>query len=247
MQDYRRSLDRCTASRTRADRPRTFSLCGNDWDLLDDVFAPVDSPSTRIALEFLGLDPASGARASGSFLEIGCGAGVIAVSAALAGHTVSAADINPAAVRNTMLNATRHRQASRLRVLHSDLFTAFHTDDRFDTVFWSSNYVLAPEDFRYRAVTESSYVDPGYATHRRYLIEAPLRVGAAGRALLHFSSRGSLTELCAIAQECGRELTIRRFSSVREGDDVVDHMLLEVGVCGREGATGPVAPAGLSA
>jgi release factor glutamine methyltransferase len=241
IENYERSLARCTASRSRADRPRTFALADREWDLLGDVFAPIDSPSTRIGLEFLGLNRAGAERPpTGTFLEIGSGAGVIAVCAALAGCTVTAADINEAAVLNTRLNARRHGRQNHLRSVHSDLFTALPESDRFDTVFWSSNYVLAPEGFNYRSVAERAYVDPGYAAHRRYLAEAPLRTTSTGRALLHFSSRGSLTELCGIADECGRELVIREFRAVLEGEDVVDHLLLEIRVRADEPAAAPV-------
>lgn len=54
-QSYERSLARCAESRTRADRPRVFSMRGYEWDLLDEVFAPIHSPSTETALDFLGL------------------------------------------------------------------------------------------------------------------------------------------------------------------------------------------------
>lgn len=265
VQDYRRSLARCTASQSRANRPDRVRLGGWEWVLLDGVFSPADSPSSAIGLAFLGLglgtmpgdampsgmtpgdtqdalpdapadapagtaagDGVTGDAPSGSFLEVGSGTGVIAVRAALAGCTVTAVDINPDAVRNTATNAALHGRSDQVRTLHSDLFSALGAEERFDTVFWSSNYVLAPGGFRYRSISERAYVDPGYAAHRRYLAEAPERVRPGGRALLHFSSRGNLTELCRIAAECGRSLTIRRFHPVREGADLVDHMLLEI-------------------
>lgn len=211
--------------------------------MFDGVFSPADSPSSAIGLAFLGLgampDAPAGAASepsgavagkppTSSFLEVGSGTGVIAVRAALAGCTVTAVDINPEAVRNTAANAALHHRSHQVRALHSDLFSALGAGERFDTVFWSSNYVLAPDGFRYRSISERAYVDPGYAAHRRYLAEAPDRVRPGGRALLHFSSRGNLAELCRIAEECGRSLTIRRFHPVREGADLVDHMLLEI-------------------
>lgn len=253
VQDYRRSLARCTASQSRANRPNRIRLGGREWALLDGVFSPADSPSSAIGLAFLGLgtmpgdarpggtqdalpdapagtagDGVTGDAPSGSFLEVGSGTGVIAVQAALAGCTVTAVDINPEAVRNTATNAALHGRHGQVRALHSDLFSALGPEERFDTVFWSSNYVLAPGGFRYRSISERAYVDPGYAAHRRYLAEAPERVRPGGRALLHFSSRGNLTELRRIAAELGRSLTVRRFHPVLEGADLVDHMLLEI-------------------
>ncbi|MEV5433843.1 methyltransferase [Streptomyces sp. NPDC052701] len=229
LRSYERSLNRSRQSRSRSDRPKEFRFADRDWTLLDEVFAPLYSPSTEVALGFLGLADAPAGGQSGSFLEIGCGSGVIAVLSALAGRTrVVAADINPRAVENTAVNADRH--GVRLRAVHSDLFSGVG-DERFDTIFWSSNYVLAPEDYLYRSLHEYAYVDPGYRAHRRYLTQAPDRLAPGGAALLHFSGRGDIEELHRIAGACGRELRTVRRTTVLEGeygDDLVEHLLLQI-------------------
>ncbi|WP_412077736.1 methyltransferase domain-containing protein [Streptomyces xanthophaeus] len=219
-------------SLTRDDRPKVFSMCGREWDLLDEVFAPVFSPSTGIALEFLDLDGWPAPPRGGSFLEIGCGAGVTAVMAALAGHErVVASDISPRAVENAAVNAERHGVNARMSAVHSDLFSGLVESERFDTIFWSSNYVLAPESYEYKSVHERAYVDAGYRAHRRYMEQVLRWLTPNGSALLHFSDRGDVPALHRIAQECGRELRTLRTHRVREGeygDDVVEHMLLEI-------------------
>lgn len=234
VQSFERSIHRSRMSLTRPDRPKTFTMCGREWDLLDQVFAPVFSPSTGVALEFLGLDEASARPTEGrsSFLEVGCGTGVIAVMAALAGYEhVVAADISPHAVENAAVNAERHGVGDRLSAVHSDLFSGLTEDQRFDTVFWSSNYVLAPESYEYKSVHERAYVDTGYRAHRRYLEQAPGWLAPGGAVLLHFSDRGDPAALHRIAEECGRELRVLRSVRVREGEygeDMVEHMLVQV-------------------
>ncbi|MGW0565014.1 methyltransferase domain-containing protein [Streptomyces sp. NPDC003016] len=228
VQSYLKSLERSKLSMTNPDRPRVFSLSGREWDLLDEVFAPVYSPSTSISLEFLGLtDPNPGAAPS-SFLEIGCGSGVISVQAALSHCTTVATDINHHAVENTRMNAERHGVTHRLKALHSDLFDALDPDTRFDRIFWSSNYVLAPPDYSYGSVHERAYMDAGYRTHRRYLEQAVHHLTDTGSALLHFCERGNAAELAGIAEECGRELRVLRRRTVLEGTDPIEHLLLEV-------------------
>ncbi|WP_149184538.1 class I SAM-dependent methyltransferase [Streptomyces sp. TRM49041] len=232
IQSFERSLRRSRESLTREDRPSTFTLCGREWDLLNEVFAPVYSPSTEIALRFLGLDDTVPAPGAGSFLEVGCGTGVIAVMAALAGHErVVASDISPRAVENAAVNAERHGVTDRLRPLHSDLFSGLDEGDRFHTVFWSSNYVMGPAEYMYESVHERAYVDVGYRAHRGYLDQAPRWIAPGGSALLHFSDRGDLAALHRMAEECGRELRTLRTARVHEGvygDDIVTHMLLEI-------------------
>ncbi|MFE3742852.1 methyltransferase domain-containing protein [Streptomyces sp. NPDC059134] len=196
--------------------------------MLDEVFAPVYSPSTGIALDLLGLTESNPEAAPSSFLEIGCGSGVISVQAALSNCTTVAMDINRNAVENTRMNAERHGVTDRLTVLHSDLFDALAPEARFDRIFWSSNYVLAPPDYSYGSVHERAYMDAGYRTHRRYLEQAVNHLTGTGSALLHFCERGDAAELARIAEQCGRELRVLRRRTVLEGSDLIEHSLLEV-------------------
>ncbi|MFF3754875.1 50S ribosomal protein L11 methyltransferase [Streptomyces sp. NPDC002018] len=228
---YTSSLARSRASQTSADRPDVFTLAGREWDLLDGVFAPVHSPTTGVALELLGLsgtgEPAF--RRDGTFLEIGSGTGVVAVSAALAGCTrVVATDITAQAVRNTARNALRHGVADRLTSLRGDLFEPVGEGARFDTVYWHSNYVLAPSEYEYQADHERAYVDPGYRAHRRYLAQAPGLLTEGGTALLQFSERGDLGLLRRIAEECGRTLRPVRRGHLAERDETVELVLYEI-------------------
>ncbi|MFJ6937510.1 50S ribosomal protein L11 methyltransferase [Streptomyces sp. NPDC101132] len=231
ISDYRRSLERSRLSRASGDRPGTFDLRGREWDLLPDVFAPSHSRSTDVAMKLLGFDDDLEVPRAGSFLEIGSGTGVIAVSAALAGcERVVGSDISPQAVRNTALNAERHGVSDRLRAVQGDLFEGLTPGERFSTVYWHSNFVLAPADYTYRHVHERAYVDPGYAAHLRYLREAPLWTEPGGSALLHFSDRGDVPGLWNMADSCGRELRVLRSRRIKEGAETVEHMLFEITV-----------------
>ncbi|MFC0847798.1 50S ribosomal protein L11 methyltransferase [Streptomyces noboritoensis] len=229
IKNYLRSLERSRAALLRADRPRTFALAGHEWDLLDGVFAPPFSASTGVAMELLGLAGPRRQPWHGSLLEVGCGTGVIAVGAALAGaHLVTALDINEQAVRNTELNALRHGVADRLTAVHSDLFDALGPDGRYDTVYWHSNFVLAPPTYRHETDHEQAYVDPGYRAHRRYLAAAPAFATPGGRVLLHFSDRGDIDALHRIAAEYGRDLRILDSRRIDEGEDTVEHILYAI-------------------
>ncbi|WP_245936155.1 50S ribosomal protein L11 methyltransferase [Streptomyces cahuitamycinicus] len=206
-------------------------MASREWDLLDGVFAPPFSATTHVAMEILGLlgDGEPRYRRHGSFLEVGSGTGVIAVSAALAGcERVVATDISVAAVQNTGINAERHRVTDRVRALHSDLFSALDPDERFDTIYWHSNFVLAPDRYRYQSVHEAAYVDPGYQAHGRYLVEAPLRLTEGGRALLQFSDRGDLGRLHELAASHDRKLNVLCRHTFSEGPETIEHILYEI-------------------
>ncbi len=88
-------------------------------------------PGTRQLLEALG-EP--GWLAGRKVLDLGCGYGLLALVAALAGALVSALDDDLAAVRSAEANARRLALSDRIRVLHSDLDAGLERADRFDTV-----------------------------------------------------------------------------------------------------------------
>ncbi len=69
-------------------------------------------------------------------LEVGCGSGFISLVAAAKGASVTAFDINEAAVTATKKNAERNALSDRITVLQSDLFEQFTQSSRlFDYIF----------------------------------------------------------------------------------------------------------------
>jgi 16S rRNA (guanine1207-N2)-methyltransferase len=65
-------------------------------------------------------------------LDIGCGYGLLSLKAALADAAVTALDDDLLAVRSTHLNAEHY--GLDIRVLHSDVNSELHDDERFDAV-----------------------------------------------------------------------------------------------------------------
>lgn len=212
------------------DRPDTFSLLGREWDLLPGVFGPNYTPATEILTGW--LDYPTG----GSFLEIGCGAGVTAVCAALAGCRVTALDISAAAVENTRRNAARHGVADRVRVEYSDLFAALGPGERYDLVYWQSNFIEAPQGFANDTDLHHSFFDPGYAAHQRFVREVPAHVAPGGRVLLGFNIFGNRPLLDRHCAEAGMAVSLenaehRTVRAVVDGVEVtreVTFQLLEL-------------------
>src|SRR5689334_1627609 len=68
------------------------------------------------------------------FLDMGTGSGFIVLQAARAGATVTAVDINPAAVDAARLNAARNNIS--ISAAYSDLFSAL-PGCRYDVVAWN--------------------------------------------------------------------------------------------------------------
>jgi release factor glutamine methyltransferase len=203
-------------------RPAEFTLLGRDWELMEGVFAPIYTPVTELFTTWIPYP------SGGTFLEMGCGAGVTAVVAAQSGcPRVTALDISAAAVANTRRNAARHGVGDRLRVLRSDMFDALGTEERFDMIFWNSNFVEAPEGFVNETELHHSLFDPQYQAHRRFLEQAPRHLTEDGRLLLGFSDLGSSALLRSMCDEARLSLTLLR-SEKRALEETIEFQLLEL-------------------
>lgn len=203
-------------------QPTTFALLGREWTLLPRVFSPMHTPVTELFTSWLPYP------VGGSFLEVGSGTGVTAVTAALAGcRRVTAVDISAAAVENTRLNVARHRVAGTVRVVRSDLFDALQPDDRFDLVFWNSNFVEPPAGHANEGGFDHAFFDPGYRTHERFLREAPRYLAASGRLLLGFSDLGNWPLLEELAAASGFELAVVR-AETRPTEIQIEFQLVEL-------------------
>lgn len=77
-------------------------------------------------------------RPPGRLLELGTGAGLVAVAAARAGHRVTATDVNPAALRLARANAQKNNV--RLTLLRADLARGLRLD-RFDLIAFNPPYL----------------------------------------------------------------------------------------------------------
>ncbi|MFW6725139.1 methyltransferase [Streptomyces sp. MAR4 CNY-716] len=204
-------------------RPAEFTLFDREWELLDGVFSPTYTPVTSLFTSWLPFPD------GGSFLEIGSGTGVTAVVAAQE-HcgAVTALDLSAAAVENTRRNVVRHGVEDRVRVLQSDLFAALGADERFDLIYWNSNFAEPPEGFVNETDLHHAFFDPGYDAHRRFLRQAPDRLTPGGRALLGFSSIGNVRLLRQLATEAGGELTLLRSQSRDLGTVVIEFQMWEL-------------------
>lgn len=97
-------------------KPRRFSYDGVSVLVHPDVFPPYFTFSTKILLNFLKEIDLKGK----TFLELGCGSGIISLYAAKNGAQVTATDINNTALEH--LKKAAKTNALRLEILNSDLF-----------------------------------------------------------------------------------------------------------------------------
>ncbi|ROP42177.1 methyltransferase [Saccharothrix texasensis] len=185
----------------------TKQLMGLDWTVLPEVWPP--DPATEVFTSALPFGPGT------RFLEIGCGAGVTSVMAARNGcERVVAADINPAAVANTELNAETHGVGDRVEALTSDLFHEFAPTDVFDLIVSNPPLVRAREDRAYDRPIERSVFDPGYGIHQRFFDEVKPHLAEDGRIFMNTSdTMGDPKSIVALAVRMG--FAVRKHHSNR--------------------------------
>lgn len=97
-------------------KPRKYRYKDIDGIVLPDVFHPQLTLSTNILLNYLWNKNL----VKKSFLELGCGTGLITTLAAKKGANTLATDINPKALENATLNAKRNGVS--IATLFSNLF-----------------------------------------------------------------------------------------------------------------------------
>ena len=97
-------------------KERKYTYHGTTVTVLPGVFHPGLFYSTKFLIDHLAKQELSNT----SFLELGCGTGLISVIAAKAGASVTASDLNSKAIQNVELNAKQNQVV--VRSIHSDLF-----------------------------------------------------------------------------------------------------------------------------
>lgn len=97
-------------------KDRRYRTDGFDMNIRKSVFHPAFFGSTKVFAAFLKKQPLSGL----SMLEIGCGSGLLSLTAARMGARVTTCDINNSAVNCTLENAQHNNQV--VDVDTSDLF-----------------------------------------------------------------------------------------------------------------------------
>ncbi|WP_369204314.1 class I SAM-dependent methyltransferase [Streptomyces sp. PU-14G] len=205
------------------DLPDSFSLLGREWTLHRGVFPGTLTAATEVMASVLPYPQ------GGSFLEVGCGTGVISVTAALQGcASVTALDINEKAVANTRANAERHQVGDRVRALHSDLYAALQPDERFDAIFWNVPWTYVEDGFSLSTDLHSAVFDPGYQGQARFIAGARAHLTPGGRLLMGTADLGDRERIDAFAAENGMRVEllrkVRRIEVVR----VMEYHLLEL-------------------
>ncbi len=162
---------------------------GLEIDILPEVYNPSDD--SYLLLDVVDILPGQ------SLLEMGSGAGMLAIHAAKAGALVTACDLNPIAVECTRRNAARNNV--RVKAFESDLFS--RVEGLFDTIAFNPPYL--PGKAASTAWIEKAWSggEDGGEITMRFLEQAWGHLGPGGGVYLILSSIGGFTSVLKAAKE----------------------------------------------
>jgi release factor glutamine methyltransferase len=155
-----------------------------DFEVTADVLIP--RPETELIVEIALAVVKDQTRPR--FADIGTGSGCLAVSLLheLPAARALAVDVSPAALLVAQRNAERHGVSDRLRLVHSDLFSALDGAEVFDVIVSNPPYVPAvvlpalPREVQKEPQAALDGGSDGLTLVRRLLTEAPAFLSAGG-------------------------------------------------------------------
>lgn len=183
------------AMRQKIASKQDVEILGKKFILLPEVFDPsfTPGPSAFNAEEVLKIIKNEADKASGNqfnVLNIGAGAGHIAVMAALSAKNchVLATDLNAAAVQNITENAALHRVEDRVKVGTGTVFQVPEIQgQKFDLIFWVYPCTFGESFIAQSSGLERALLDPNYEGLRSYLSGARQFLKETGKMLIVFS------------------------------------------------------------
>lgn len=171
---------------------RAFTFRGASFQVTDGVFNPT---TFRASLLFARLALVRAPSRPSRVLELGCGCGLTSVLLARAGHQLTAIDIDPLAVENSLANANRNGVS--IRALVSDWGSALAENDRFDFIAANPPFLVEEPPAFHRAL----YAGPGAEVLGKALTAARARLAENGRVLVLTSDRTGRAAFLAAARD----------------------------------------------
>ncbi|MHA2072276.1 MAG: HemK2/MTQ2 family protein methyltransferase [Candidatus Thorarchaeota archaeon] len=164
------------------------------FEVDDGVYPPAED--TYLLLDAIELESAD------SFLEVGCGTGLISMAAAEVAKSVVATDVSLNAVRNTIGNMKLNSVDERSDVIQSDLLGALAHDARFSVIAFNPPYL--PED---DSVTEMDHAfvggSSGVELTERFILQAISHLERDGRIYIVVSSLADIERISDFMESQG--------------------------------------------
>ncbi len=166
------------------------------------VFPGVYPPSEDTYLLLDSLD----IKVDDTFLEVGCGAGLITVAATKLAHRVVGIDSAYDAVRNTWENLRRNDLSRNCHVVEADLLTAFAPTVRFSVIVFNPPYL--PQDDEHTELDHALVGGQmGIELTQRFVRQAVSHLLEGGRVFVVVSNLANIEAIKQTMVDCGFTVT----------------------------------------
>ena len=170
--------------------PRIFEYQGIKITVLPEIFPPKYTVSTKILLKYINTLDLNGK----SFLELGCGSGIISLLASKKGATVTATDINEIALKQLQVSSLENNL--ELSIVNSDLFDAIPEMD-FDYIIINPPYY--PRNPR-NIAEQAWYCGEDFEYFQKLFEQLPTYLNSGVTAIMILSEDCEIDKIQAIAK-----------------------------------------------
>lgn len=158
---------------------------GLNIQMIQEVFCPVYGEGSHQLADYMNV------RDGEKVLEIGTGAGALAILAAEKASVVIATDISSFAVACARENIERHQQQHKIDLRHGDLFDPLTEAEKFSLIIFNLPFM----EGKPQTPLELAMYDQDYQTMSRFLQNAHKHLLKHGRILIAFSTAGNVAFL----------------------------------------------------
>ncbi|MBL1277892.1 MAG: tRNA (adenine(22)-N(1))-methyltransferase TrmK [Ectothiorhodospiraceae bacterium] len=141
-----------------------------------------------------------------SVLDLGTGSGVQAVFAADLASLVVATDINPVAIKATVLNAKRNGVSDRIDVRQGDLFGPIKPNEKFNVILSNINYPF------------NKWTEGLWKLHERFFAEVGNHLKPDGRIYYQSGEFNNVSRVNDLAEKNGLKIISMRMDAVLDQD-----------------------------
>ena len=179
-------------------KPRKYCYDGICLKIHPNVFPPQLTLSTKIFLDFIKeID-----LIEKSFLELGCGSGILSLFATKKGATVTATDINRTALDFLKKNALNNKM--QLSIIESDLFENIQNQP-FDYIFINPPYYPKnPKNIKEKAW----FCGENFEYFKQLFLQLPKYLNSKNQTFMILSEDCEIEKIKSIANKSGINFTL---------------------------------------